>query len=97
MLDGRAVHTTYFLATSIHSEGVVAADFACFGREALATQVNQTVSLHAARADEINYTAPLWPCSPQRWDRTKRTKKASVKRISPQEDRCGTKEKMGCD
>ena len=56
-----AVHTIYFLATSNRSESLMAArDFAC-----LATQAIQPVSLHAAQADEINYTAPLWPCSPQ--------------------------------
>jgi hypothetical protein len=60
-VDGWAVHTIYFLATSNRSESLMAArDFAC-----LATQAIQPVSVHAAQADEINYTAPLWPCSPQ--------------------------------
>jgi serine/threonine protein kinase len=35
-----------------------------------AAQAIQPVSLHAARADEISYTAPLWPCSPQADART---------------------------
>jgi serine/threonine protein kinase len=71
ILDGRAVITSYFLATSKHSESFNGRRFCVFWpKGTAAAQAIQPASLHAARADEISYTAPLWPCSPQADART---------------------------